>query len=247
MRIVTNQKLVNRNRKWAQYLFFLSFALLIGGLLITNQQGAPQSTGDVLLTVVAPALVLPIAFVATLASVRMTNLWARLPRPEDALRDGLKGINPKAVLYNYYHFPSRHVLFSPQGVFAIVTRFQDGNYTCVGDQWSSNQGIGRRLLGVFRFDGIGNPTADALKAKEHVQSMLKSSEIDVEVQPLIVFVSPRVQLQLENPVVPVVHTVIKHELSIKKYLQEVGKDKKLVFTPEQLQRFESLTGIQSTQ
>lgn len=247
MRIVTNQKLVNRNRKWAQYLFFLSFALLIGGLLITNQQVSPQNTGDVLLTVVAPTLVLPIAFIATLASVRMTNLWSRLPRPEDALRDGLKGINPKAVLYNYYHFPARHVLFSPQGVFAVVTRFQDGNYACVGDQWSTNQGIGRRLLGVFRFDGIGNPTADALKAKEHVQSLLKSSEIDVEVQPLIVFVSPRVQLQLENSVVPVVHTAVKHELGIKKYLQEIGKDKKLVFTPEQIQRFESLSSIQSVE
>jgi hypothetical protein len=243
MRIVTNQKLVNRNRKWAQYLFFLSFALLIGGLLITNQQGSVQTTGDILLTVVAPALVLPIAFIATLASVRMTNLWARLPRPEDALRDGLKGINPKAVLYNYFHFPARHVLFAPQGVFAMVTRFQDGHYVCVGDQWSTRQGFARRLLSIFRFDGIGNPTSDALKAKQHVQSLLESSGIDVEVQPLIVFVSPRVHLELQDTVVPVVHTTIKHELGIKKYLQEAGKDKKLVFTPEQLQQFESVSGI----
>lgn len=243
MRIVTNQNLVNRNRKWAQYLFFLSFALLIGGLLITNQQGSVQNTSDVLLTVVAPALVLPIAFIATLASVRMTNLWARLPRPEDALRDGLKGINPKAVLYNYFHFPARHVLFAPQGVFAIVTRFQDGHYICVGDQWSTQQGIGRRLLGIFRFDGIGNPTADAIKAKKHVQSLLQSSGIDVEVQPLILFVSPRVQLELQEPVVPVVHTTVKHDLSVKKYLQEASKEKKLIFTPEQIQQFESTSGI----
>ncbi len=80
-----------------------------------------------MITLVQTAI-LPIAFITTIVSVRMTNLWVRQPRPEVVIREGLKGLSNKSVLYSYYHFPARHVLICPQGVFAMVTRFQDGRY-----------------------------------------------------------------------------------------------------------------------
>jgi hypothetical protein len=36
MRVETNDNLVRRNRQIAQYLFFATFAILIGGLFIIN-------------------------------------------------------------------------------------------------------------------------------------------------------------------------------------------------------------------
>src|SRR5690348_15172907 len=115
MRIETNLRLAKRNRRIGHFLFFFSMAVLIGGFVLMNAQIAATkdtiNSGYVLLG----TLILPIGFICTIISIRMTNLWIRQPRPEEAIRDGLKGISKKSVLYNYYHFPARHVLIAPQG------------------------------------------------------------------------------------------------------------------------------------
>lgn len=237
MRVVTNAKLAKRNRQWAQYLFFASFGLLILGLFVTNRQIVADQSANLLLDVILPTAVLPAAFIMTIISVRMTNLWARQPRPEKAIEEGLKGIPPKTTLFNYYHFPARHVLICPAGVFAIVTRFQDGVHSCHGDIWRTSRSFLGRLASFFRFDGIGNPTSEALRAAEHVQSIFKSVGNDVEVKPLVVFVDPRVTLNIEDPTVPVCHSSTKHPLSLKDYLYDLGKDKKFPLSQDEIDAF----------
>ncbi len=90
MRVVTNQRRVKRSRQIAQYLFFFSLAVLIGGLVLTNTLARADET----LLLVSFA-VMPLGLVTTIISVRLTNQYVRLPHPEDAIRDGLKGINRK--------------------------------------------------------------------------------------------------------------------------------------------------------
>jgi hypothetical protein len=244
MRVVTNTRLAKRNRQWAQYLFFASFGLLILGLFVTNRQLLADQSANLLLDVILPTAVLPLAFIMTIVSVRMTNLWARQPRPESAIEEGLKGIPPKTTLFNYYHFPARHVLICPAGVFAIATRFQDGIYSCHGDVWrTSRKSLVSRLASLFRFDGVGNPTSDALRAAEHVQSIMKSVSIDVEVKPLVVFVDPRVTLNIQDPVVPVCHSSTKHPFSLKDYLYTLGKDRKFPLSQEQIDAFAKASSV----
>ena len=238
MRIVTNEKLVRRNKQFAQYLFFASFGLLGLGLFVSGRQVAPQSDADVALGLLIPPLVLVLAYTATFISVRMTNLWVRKPRPEEALRESLKGINPKSVLYSYYHFPARHVLICPQGVFAIVTRYQDGRISVRGERWQTRRSFAGKLAALFRFDSIGNPNVDALRAAQHVESILKPIAGDVEVKPLILFIDPRVELTVEEPVVPVCHTSPKHPLNIKDYLWKLGKPQGMPLVQEQIDSFE---------
>src|SRR5579859_4440758 len=122
MRIVTNRKRVQRNRTIAQYLFFLSLAVLFGGLIFTNTL-AKQNDALLLL----PCAVMPIGLVTTIVSVRLTNQYVRLPHPEDAIREGLKGINRRSILYNYVFAPN-HLLIAPQGVFSLTTRFHESRF-----------------------------------------------------------------------------------------------------------------------
>ncbi|MEO8394853.1 MAG: nuclease-related domain-containing protein [Chloroflexota bacterium] len=241
MRVETNERLAHRNRQIAQYLFFATFGILILGLLVINQQAATISQDNVLLITILQTAILPVAFITTIVSVRMTNLWVRQPRPEVVIREGLKGISNKSVLYNYYHFPARHVLICPQGVFAIVTRFQDGRYTVNGDQWTTHKTAVQRLAGIFRFDGMGNPTADAQKAAASVQAKLHSIAPNVEVRPLIVFVDPKADVTINDPTVPVVYPVGKKPPTLKDILRDVGKDSRMSLTPEQIQAFEEAT------
>jgi hypothetical protein len=229
MRVETNQKLVQRNRQIAQTLLFFSFALLIGIFLLANLPlFAPQQQIDPNLYALLPWVILPLGFIPTLISARMTNLWVRPPRPEVVIREGLKGMSNKSVLYNYYHFPSRHVLICPQGVFTIITRFQDGSFSVNGDQWKTHIPFLSQIFRNMRLEQIGNPTRDALKAAEHVKQLIAPIAPNIEVQPLIVFVDKRVKLEITDPLVPVLFPYNDMEPNLTDYLRDTRSTKKTI-------------------
>jgi hypothetical protein len=239
MRVVTNHRLARRNRQLAQYSFFASFLVPLGGLLLLNQQTAQPSSANVLVSVVLPFMVLPVAYGVMIFAIRLSNLWVRQPRPEAAIEAGVKGLSNKSVLYNYYFFPARHVIFSPQGVFAIVTRFQDGTFAVEGERWSTRKSPFQRLVSLLRLDMIGDPSADAQRAAAHVGKLLADIAPDVPVQPLVVFVDPRVQLTVTNPTVPVLHANPKMGLNLRDYLRDVTKEKRPTLSQEQIEQFEA--------
>jgi hypothetical protein len=241
MRVETNEKLLRRNRKIAQYLFFASFGVPIVGLFLINQQAANPTSESVLVGFVIPLLVLPAAYIITMISVRLANLWVRAPRPEIVIPEGLKGIGSKSVLYNYFHFPARHLLISPQGVFAVVTRFQDGQFTVDGNKWMTRRTVLGRVFGIFRMDSVGNPTEDALRAASHVQKLLEPIASGVHVQPVIVFVDPRAQVNVVKTDVPVAYASSKRDPALKDYVRGFGKEKRLTLTAEQIEAFEEAT------
>jgi hypothetical protein len=245
MRVETNTALVQRNRKLAQYLFFFSLLMLSAGFLATNArflfpEAVPENT-LLLAELALPAIILPIAFASTLFSVRMTNLWVRQPRPDAVLPENLKGLGNKAVLYNYYHFPARHVLIAPQGVFAIITRFQNGAYTVEGDKWRTERSAIGRLFSIFRMDSVGNPTQDAIYAAGEIKKKLEAIVPDIDVYPVVVFVDPRVKLTIINPIVPVLHAQTRIQPSFKDYLKSLPR--KNTLTPEQIHAFEIATCV----
>jgi len=238
MRVETNEALIRRNRRLAQWLFFISFGILLLGLFVIN---APAASPDLAgLGFGVSLLVLPLAYGSTILSVRMTNLWVRLPRPEVAIQEGLKGIGNKAVLYNYYHFPARHVLIAPQGVFAIVTRFQDGRYSFDGTRWITHKSLLSRLLSFIRLDQIGNPHLDAQKAAAHVQALVNTVADGIKGKPVVLFFDPRAEIEVSGTDVIVVHADPKRPLSLKNFLKSLPKSGPTL-SPEQIDAFEAAT------
>jgi hypothetical protein len=223
MRIETNNELVKRNRRTANLLFFFSMGVLIAGFLVANLQLTAKDGLTLALSVILPWIVLPVGFISTLVSVRMTNLWVRQPRPEKAIPAGLKGLSKRSVLYNYYHFPARHVLVAPQGVFAIVTRYQDGIYKVDGDKWQSPGGTFAAISRFFRRDAIGNPTEDANKAATYVKGLIEKTQPNVEVQPLIIFVDPKARLEINNPIVPVLYADENKEPNLRDFMRQLAQ------------------------
>ncbi len=223
MRIVTNKKLARRNRKITNYLFFGTFGALIVGFIVINASIMTDATPD-MLTLIAQSAVLPIAFVLTVISVRMTNLWARQPRPENAIKDGLKGLSNKSILYNYYHFPARHVLICPQGVYAIITRWHDQGFTLRGQKFISQKSLISKFFSAIRFDGVGKPFRDAEFAREQVQRTLNEVAPDVPVQPLVVFYDPAASIDFEDePPIPVLYADPKKSPNLKDFMREAKR------------------------
>ena len=145
MRVVVNTRRVRRNRQIAQYAFFVTLGVLILGLFVTN--AAPNNP----ILLIAPLIVLPVGVIATIYSVRMANLWLREPRPEDVLQQGLKGQSTRAVLYHYF-LPTRHLLLTPQGVFSLTIRPQDGRFTVKDDRWRRHGSMMSQFMTFFRQD-----------------------------------------------------------------------------------------------
>lgn len=231
MRIETNERLVRRNRRTANFLFFFSMIILVGGFIVANSQlGNPdalKSDNALFLTLLLPWFILPVGFIATIASVRMTNLWIRQPRPENVIQEGLKGVSKKSVLYNYYHFPARHVLVAPQGVFAVITRFQDKRYNVNDEKWREPSGLFSLIFRVFRQDGIRDPFRDARRAAAHVEKLIQQNGVtDVTVQPLVIFVDPNVRLDIHEPALPVLYADSKQKPNLTDYLRDLAQVQK---------------------
>jgi len=237
VRVVTNVKLAARMRQIAQYLMFITFGVPLVGLFLINTQ--PQS---ILLAVILPILILFVALVVTVISVRLANLWVRVPRPEEIIPESLKGIGKQTVMYNYYHFPARHVLIVPQGVFALTVMYHDGKFTVNDDRWTRTQTGVARFLSLLRFDSFGNPTSEAKAAAEHVKRLLQPIAGDVDVQPLIIFIDPRVEVEVGDTSVPVVTADgAQKKGSIKDYLYNIGRGKHKTLTQDQIDAFEAAT------
>jgi hypothetical protein len=229
MQIITNEPLVQRNRKIATFLFFFSLIVLGAGFIVANGQIfglnlEEDETGASAYLVFMP-IVLLVGFISTMISVRMTNLWVRLPRPEESLKVNLKGLSHKSRLYNYYHSPARHVLVSPHGIFVIVTRFQDGKFSVSGDKWKTKRSVFGRLFSFFRMDDLGDPTREAKQAAEHIGSIVEGYDPELNVQPLILFIGVKVDLNIDNPTVPVLYADSKLQPNIKDYLRDIQKAK----------------------
>jgi hypothetical protein len=248
METIINSKLVERNRRIASGLFLATLLILVGSFIYFNYSLFTQ-TGDSEWMVVLQALSLPLIFVMTIISISMTNQWNRPPHPEDALAEGLKSLSKKSIIFHYYHGSARHVLIAPQGVFAIVTRWHEGEFSVEGNKWKTHKGGFSRFLSAMRMEGVGNPSTDAERAAAHLQKLLKDIAPNVDVKPLVVFVSPKAVLNVKDPTVPVLYADESRDPSLNDYMRKLNEQQrpdkqakvKLPLTDEQIEAFKKAT------
>jgi hypothetical protein len=148
--------------------------------------------------------------------------WGRSPRPDEVLAEGMKGFDDRFHFYAW-SLPTPYVLLSPQGIYTLTTRDQAGQVSVTGSTWKSKLSLGR-LLAIFGQEGLGNPTMDAQAQAAKLGAWIKGKlpDLSVEVQPVVVFIDPRVQLEIDAPTVPVLD-----QKGIKKWLRGGGKGQNL--------------------
>lgn len=240
MRVVTNEALINRNRKISHILFFVSLIGMGAGFFFTWTQPEASST--------VSCMILPLLMLTTLASVRMANTWIREPRPESVLEESFKGLGQKYTLFNHL-MPAPHVLIGPEGVFAINPLWQEGTFRVSGSKWHGQGGLTRRLMGYLRQDSIGNPFQDARFYASEVQKVINrvAPDSEIEVQPLVVFTSPKAELVIEDPALPVLYADNKRKPSLRQYLRDRDRDQQPTLTEEDLDALDRMYGLVTRQ
>ncbi len=216
MRVTTNTKLVKRRSRLGTYASLGGIAVLGLGMFASFQ---PRFVWVSMLALIAGF---------ALAQYGNYNLrrYGRSPRPDQIIEESLKGFDDRYHLYSW-SLPAPFVLLTPQGLYTFLTRDQTGKISVNGAQWKSKFSLGRLLM-AFSQEGMGNPTqeaqANAAKLTEWIRGKLPDSTVTA--QPAIIFIDPRADLQINEPVVPVLDTK-----GVKKWLRGGGKGENIK-TPE---------------
>ena len=116
----------------------------------------------------------------------------------------LKGLDNSYRLYNYV-LPAEHVLLSPAGLFVLRLQRQDGEISCRGKKWQRPFSM-RRVFSLLSEEGLGNPTKQVQREAAQLCGLVADHlpDADAPMYPVIVFVNPRVELDVTAPVVPAV-------------------------------------------
>lgn len=219
MKSITNEKLAQRRARIGQVFGLAGLAILMIGLVLSFNQEQYLLWSYV-------ALIVGI-FVSSIG-IYNADKWLRPPRSDEALAQALKGFDKKYRLYNWL-LPADHVLLSPYGLTVFTVKRQEGRVQYDGERWRHRQGFFQILGGLAR-ERLGDPLrdlqADIERIKALVTQVMPDEEIPVE--GVIVFVSPKVELDIKGNQVPVVPVK-----KLKSYLRRLHKGPKI---PEPVRR-----------
>ncbi|HEX9027690.1 MAG TPA: hypothetical protein VF823_00865 [Anaerolineales bacterium] len=190
MKIVTNDQLIRRNARIAQFSMLAGLLVLAGGMFISFR--VPQYYA---LSLAA----LLLGFVLSQIGIYFSNRWGRSPRPDQLLNQALKGLDAKFTLY-HYKTPVSHLLVGPSGVWVLLPRQQQGLITYSKDRW--HQKGGNLYMKIFGQESLGRPDLEVNGEVESVRDFLTKrlpaeSKIP-EVQAALVFTNPKASIQVNE-------------------------------------------------
>ncbi len=188
MKIVSNTKLIRRNKKIGQALTFGALIILGIGLYFSFTQ--PEQV-----TITFGALLF--GFLMTQIGIYFGNRWGRSPRPDELLSDNLKGLEDKNTLY-HYTTDIPHALIGPTGIFALIPISVAGTILYDEKKERFKQKGGNLYLRIFGQESIGRPEMDAQYTSADLEKFLKKKFPDLEippVEPILVFTHPKVSIE----------------------------------------------------
>jgi hypothetical protein len=157
--------------------------------------------------------------VSSIGTLNM-NRWVRQPRADQALAQSLKGFDDRYRLYNYV-LPIPHVLLSPVGIFVVRAMGHDGTIRYDGNRFRRGW-TPARLLRLMADEGLGRPLEELDREIAALRQLLEADESgqEVDIQGIIVFYNPRVQLEVTDPPLPIIDPK-----GLKKAIRRQGDEK----------------------
>jgi hypothetical protein len=223
MKIIKNEKLIQRNGKIGNWVSLGALAVLGIGMYISFTQ--PE-----LFTYSLVCLV--VGFMLTQVGMYMGNRWGRSPRRDEKLDAGMKGLHSEFHLYHYMT-PVSHLLVGPAGVWVILPFQQGGTVSFEKNRWKiKGGGFMQSYMRIFGQEGIGRPELEAdsevAAAKKYLAQKMGDETIP-EVKPLMVFTHDQVEVEAGESPIPAMKLK-----QLKGFMREEAKNRKL--TNDQIQK-----------
>ncbi len=197
MRVVRDVGYIKRKKRLAT-LSALAGVALLGSAFWLATAGNPNAV----LIAYAPLLAGTLVFHFGMQQVAK---WNRSPRNDEALDAVLKGLGDRYGLVHYATLGKHvveHALVHPGGILTLTVRDTPGTVEFRNGRWRKTGGGFSRLFGLGG-PQLGNPTAEASADVAAVEAETEAANQAVDVDAAIVFLSPNVQLEVEEPDFPV--------------------------------------------
>jgi len=186
------------NKRLTRYglygVVFISLAVPAGLLTEFLDPGAGFIAGFIVFT---PGLVLVLIALSSWQECAHTRKGIQ---GEERVTWELSHLGDEFLLLNDVMLPGGsgnidHIVIGRTGVFVIETKNYSGKYVCYGDRWFFQ---GRRQK-----YNVSSVSVQARNNARILANLLHSLGFTVEVNPIIVFAHPLVQLWLHSPTIPV--------------------------------------------
>ena len=143
-----------------------------------------------------------VSFFVVNRGTRAAGKWLRSPRVDQMLAKALKGLHGDQRLYSYV-LPADHVMLSSRGLFVLLTKAQSGQISCRRDHWRRRLSLGL-LIRLLSEERLGNPSKQAQSVTDKVRAVIRNHlpDMEVPIQPVVVFVDPNAELDILEPMVP---------------------------------------------
>ena len=215
MKIVSNNKMIRRNKRIGNYTTIGSLVILGLGLYISFT----AQTSDGFLWSLACLLV---GFLASQVGIFFGNRWGRSPRPDEHLNNALKGLDDKYILYHYTTSVS-HLLVGPAGIWVLAPYQQQGRITYDPNKMRWGQKGGNWYMKVFGQESLGRPDQEVNASLADINSYLKKN-VEIEGLPdpeaALVFVHPKAVVDAPNA-----HIATLHVEKLKDFIRRQAKEK----------------------
>lgn len=229
MQIITNHRLIKRNARLGNIFNLVGLALMGVSIYFSFRGISGEITVGqfnlFLLTVLVGFIILQIG-------TYYGNRWGRSPRPDETLDRSLKGLGREYSLY-HYTTPAYHLLIGPAGLWVMLPYHQAGRVTYEKKRWRlRGGGFLQTYLRIFGQESLGRPDLEAGAETGSIRRFLGRllpAEAELpEVNALMVFLNPKIELHLEDAPIPAVHAS-----RLKEFLREKAKGKPIA--PETLE------------
>ncbi len=215
MKIVSNNKLIRRNKRIGNYTTIGSLVILGLGLYISF---TAQTSDGFLWSLVC----LLLGFLGSQVGIFFGNRWGRSPRPDEFMNNALKGLDDKYILYHYTTNVA-HLLTGPAGIWVLAPYQQQGRITYDPKKSRWMQKGGNWYMKIFGQESLGRPDQEVNASLADVNSFLaKNVKIDglPEPQAALVFVHPKAVVDAPNA-----HFATLHIEKLKDFMRRQAKEK----------------------
>ena len=244
MKIYRNLSEIKRKEKLGRRFSLTGLGILFAGMLASfiptwYPPGTPAPNALAAFFqeywALASFIALPAGFIfASIGSYFVNRFAARrwpgnksVARPDEVFERSMKGFDDKYVFFAYSLANSNYLVSGPCGVLLFAIRSDRGRVTVQGDRWREPFSFGR-FFTVFAREGVGNPARDLDEQQQKMRALLngapaaEGSLSTVPIEGSVVFLSSDMQIELDNPTVPVLRTD-----QVKEYIRRKTKEVRL--------------------
>lgn len=216
MKIIKNERLIERNRKFGSWASISALAVLGLGMYISF-------TRTDLFAYSLIALLL--GFTLTQLGMYLGNRYGRSPRPDEKLDAGLKGL-PNEFAIHHYTTPAPHVVVGPGGVWVLKPYHQRGQVTFSKNRWRlSGGGFMQAYMRLFGQESLGRPDLEIdneiASLRKFLAKQADGAEVP-EIRAMLVFTSDEVEIDADEAPVPTLKLK-----QLKDFMRQRAKEKLL--------------------